>query len=930
MNTSTAFRLTNTARRRAGSTLPPLLAMLLLAGCAAKVPDEDPAERTETTQQALTPPSLSDWWGWGEVQGAGRTNSALSATSFDQRIYLFARGTDNKLWVNSAYNGRGFEGWLAVPNSPIMSGPPAVTTYRHRVFAFIRRSNGTFAYTSSARALDKVALVDNPPNAVFGPSVEQGAWAAWTNETRLTSSSAPSVVAMRNNLFVFARDTSNRIRVMPAHYDVREGLWDGLTLVRPDWQEFCASTQPNCGQTDVTPVGATLAKRLYAFGKGVGDSKIYIKSTEVTTAGVAYQPNYSNWDEVQHQTGTFTTSTALAATGYGDYLFVARVNSSGRIEWNAAKDGEAFNGWQQVPGTQTTVQAPTIAVLNDRIYFFAVDSSGRMFITSASFTRAGGQVSPFKATKGTSGLGEDPTLRDFFAVNTAVLRKGTNDTRVLLYGGHAQLGAFRSTSYYGETSWTWNPATSKFSGGQPFPDDSANGVHTDPFCGHMVALADGKLLAMGGEEAGNTGNPGNDVHAAIGAKGAFVFDPATETWSNKTPMRQPRWYPTPVIMANGEVFVSSGFGTGHSHSADNPDPIEYTERYSPSANTWTQNPTAHMVQTYPSLHYVPKSLHAGRIFYSGTRWGSDTAAYMPWNPGNPDGSWPPRTAVQSGFYGWGTGEFTPLATNPGNRTEGMSVLLPFSNASGPTIMVFGGGQLGPDANARSVASITLTVSAPVWTSTASMSMLYRRSNVNAVLLPDGKVALIGGQQCAKRDFNNCAVRQIELYNPTTLTSQRDAWLAKPRGYHSEAVLLPDGRVFVTGGEDVAQNDRDDQNNKSYEIYSPPYMFAANRPVINNWPSTQRYDAPLAVSVQTTRTISKLVLMRPTAVTHHTSSDQRQMLLSFPNGVPSNGSAFLTVTANHFTAANMPPGDYLLFVVNDQGTPSEGRWLRLAL
>ena len=45
-------------------------------------------------------------------------------------------------------------------------------------------------------------------------------------------------------------------------------------------------------------------------------------------------------------------------------------------------------------------------------------------------------------------------------------------------------------------------------------------------------------------------------------------------------------------------------------------------------------------------------------------------------------------------------------------------------------------------------------------------------------------------------------------------------MSVPRLYHSGALLLPDGRVFVSGsGGDPGVTDQ-----KSAQIYSPPYMF----------------------------------------------------------------------------------------------------------
>ena len=56
-----------------------------------------------------------------------------------------------------------------------------------------------------------------------------------------------------------------------------------------------------------------------------------------------------------------------------------------------------------------------------------------------------------------------------------------------------------------------------------------------------------------------------------------------------------------------------------------------------------------------------------------------------------------------------------------------------------------------------------------------------------------------------------------------------------RSYDSEAFLLPDGRVAVTGW-----NPRDNAFNLSIYIFSPPYLFKGQRPTISSGPSEITY------------------------------------------------------------------------------------------
>jgi hypothetical protein len=185
--------------------------------------------------------------------------------------------------------------------------------------------------------------------------------------------------------------------------------------------------------------------------------------------------------------------------------------------------------------------------------------------------------------------------------------------------------------------------------------------------------------------------------------------------------------------------------------------------------------------------------------------------------------------------------------------------------------------------------------------------------VAAVILPDGKVLETGGALHNRAD----PVFETSMYNPDTNTFTGGlATDPVPRGYHSSAFLLPDGRVMQVGN-----NPADGSFEMRMSIYTPPYLFKGARPQIRSV-STQNWAYGTTQQITVDGTIVKASLIKPAAVTH--SSDPNQRYVELPMTV--NGDTVgLNLTSNPNIA---PPGWYMLFVVNAAGVPSIASWVQV--
>jgi hypothetical protein len=241
-----------------------------------------------------------------------------------------------------------------------------------------------------------------------------------------------------------------------------------------------------------------------------------------------------------------------------------------------------------------------------------------------------------------------------------------------------------------------------------------------------------------------------------------------------------------------------------------------------------------------------------------------------------------------------------------------------------------------------------------WQPTGSMTLARRQHN--ATLLPDGMVLVTGG---TKGDgdgvkhgpndpvppgpgsrFNDLRpgqpLRSSEVWNPATQVWTRLAQAARDRCYHSVSLLLPDATVLSAGGGEYRPYDNDGNKNpndpsdtqKNAQIYSPPYLFAADgsiaaRPSLTTAPDEIHYGDVFAVGTPDAAAISKVTWIRLGSVTHSWDSGQRINFLKFVQ----NGAGGLTVTAPASSNACIP-GYYMLFILNDMGVPSKAKFIRI--
>ncbi|WP_423998854.1 PKD domain-containing protein [Maribacter sp. IgM3_T14_3] len=434
----------------------------------------------------------------------------------------------------------------------------------------------------------------------------------------------------------------------------------------------------------------------------------------------------------------------------------------------------------------------------------------------------------------------------------------------------------------------------------------------DMFCPGINNLADGRILSAGGSTSERTS----------------IYDPITGVWSRASDMNIPRGYQGNTTLSNGAVFTVGGSWSGGAGNNGG----KAAELWTPESG-WVNLPniTGESLYTASDLAKEQQGLYRvdnhvwlwpapnGKLFHAGP------GELMHWI--DPDVSGGDITGA--GFR-----------SNDTYSMKGTTVMFDV----GKILKVGGAESYGASSITDTPAknnSFVIDINVPYGTNANVISagnLALSRTMHNSTVLPNGQVLVTGGLGRGAVFTDIDARYEAELYTPSPSggpgTWETVADMAEARTYHSVAILMTDGRVFVGGGG-LCDGTLDCVNHFSAEIYSPPYLFnsadmLAARPSITsitgNTLGTGPYNNnPMAaygdiLAINTDVAVESFSLVRFSAATHSTNNEQRRIPLTTTPGTSHN----LTIPNSNL----LPPGYYMLFAIDANGTPSVSRTIRI--
>lgn len=269
-----------------------------------------------TVLAKTTPPTPASWSGWTSQGGA--LTDAPAATGFNGKVYVFAKGSNNALYMKSSADGVSFTGWQNLGG--LLTAAPAAASMGGQLYILAKGSD----------------------NGLYIKSSSDGATFTGWRSLGGNLTAPPAATGVGNTLYIFAKGSDNALYLNRSNDGVNFSGW-----------------QNQGGNLTAAPAATAFQGRVYVFGKGV-DNGLYAKSS---ADGV----NFSGWQNLGGRLDAAPAAASYVSDG-SETLYVFANGSGNAVYERHTTDAVTYTDWSSLGGQASG--PPAAASNNGQIYAF--------------------------------------------------------------------------------------------------------------------------------------------------------------------------------------------------------------------------------------------------------------------------------------------------------------------------------------------------------------------------------------------------------------------------------------------------------------------------------------------------------------------------------------------------------------------------------
>jgi hypothetical protein len=275
--------------------------------------------------------------------------SALSATTYNNRLYVFLRDRQNKIQFTNSIDGENWDSnWINLGGEVTRRAAPAPIVFKGKLFVFITRHSDI-----SGRQVWKKTGNNVGNNAIT--------WSNWEEITHLPekigiSDNGPVAAIFKDKLYIFVH-TNGGIYAISSFDSKNWSNWEALPNPPKPWRYSCSGSSAGVCSFNNQLV-------LFARMLRVKDGAYHAEIFEIASN------SYGSWAGSGWKSLNFESPSDPVVREFKGKLYIFARN-----KWNGLSQNiksTKWTGWVSMPGSDgLTASGPGISIFNNKLFLFA-------------------------------------------------------------------------------------------------------------------------------------------------------------------------------------------------------------------------------------------------------------------------------------------------------------------------------------------------------------------------------------------------------------------------------------------------------------------------------------------------------------------------------------------------------------------------------